>query len=61
MKKAPYKKRNSPLKGAVYKWVKNNSDLTSWTNREKEWYFSEKRLLFAAPNIEERDRWVKLL
>jgi hypothetical protein len=35
--------------------------MTSWTNREREWYYSEKRLLFAAPSIQERERWLAAL
>mmetsp|Transcript_15321 Transcript_15321/g.13045 ORF Transcript_15321/g.13045 Transcript_15321/m.13045 type:complete len:258 (+) Transcript_15321:913-1686(+) len=54
-------KRDSPLKGAVYKWVKQISDLTSWTNREKEWFYAEKRLLFAAPKLSDREKWLSVL
>jgi len=36
-------------------------DLVWWSGREKEWYTSEKRLLFATPNIQERNRWVTVL
>jgi len=35
--------------------------LISWSGREKEWYFSERRLLFATPSIEERERWTEIL
>jgi len=35
--------------------------LISWSGREKEWYFSERRLLFATPSIEERERWTGIL
>jgi len=45
----------------VYKWNKEKADLISWSGREKEWYFSEKRLLFATPNEEEREKWVSVL
>lgn len=33
----------------------------SWSNREEEWYFNNKRLLFAAKNAEIRDQWVEKL
>lgn len=36
-------------------------DLSSWTGRENEWYYSEKRLLFASPDLEEREKWVAVL
>ena len=36
-------------------------DLYSWTGREKEWYYSEKRLLFASPKQEEREKWLSVL
>lgn len=36
-------------------------DLTSWSGREREWYYSEKRLLFATPNEREREVWVSVL
>lgn len=35
--------------------------LTSWSGREREWYYSEKRLLFATPNEREREIWVSIL
>jgi len=35
--------------------------LASWTGRENEWYYSEKRLLFATPNIADREKWVGVL
>jgi len=36
-------------------------ELLTWTSREKEWYFSEKRLLFASPKKEIRDSWFNVL
>ncbi len=35
--------------------------MVSWTNREREWYYSEKRLLFATAKLEDRERWVAVL
>jgi hypothetical protein len=35
--------------------------MISWTNREREWYYSEKRLLFAIPKLEEREKWIAVL
>ncbi len=35
--------------------------LTTWSGREREWYYSEKRLLFATPNQQEREVWVSVL
>ena len=36
-------------------------DLISWSGRQKEWYFSEKRLLFATPSQVEREKWITVL
>ena len=38
-----------------------NSDLSSWTGRQREWYLSEKRLLFATHTIEEREKWLSVI
>jgi hypothetical protein len=35
--------------------------MISWTNREREWYYSEKRLLFATPKIDHREKWLAVL
>jgi len=54
--------KSSPARlGAAYKWVKDSGDLTSWSGREREWFYSEKRLLFACPNQKERETWVAVL
>jgi hypothetical protein len=39
----------------------NKKDLASWSGREKEWYFSEKRLLFASTSNKEREIWLSIL
>lgn len=64
---SPYKQPSSGRTTATSrgeftsKWVKNKADLSSWTGRENEWFYSEKRLLFATPDSEEREKWVQFL
>lgn len=36
-------------------------DLKTWTAREKEWYFSEKRLLFATTKHNILESWINVL
>jgi len=36
-------------------------DLASWSGREKEWYYSEKRLLFSSPSNKEREIWLSII
>lgn len=59
-------------KNAAYTWVKSKEgtlfrifkkllDLQSWSGREKEWYYSEKRLLFASESQKEREIWLSVL
>jgi hypothetical protein len=33
----------------------------SWSNREQEWYFTNKRLLFSTKSSEDTDQWVDKL
>ncbi len=35
--------------------------MNSWSGREREWFYSEKRLLFATPSEQEREIWVSVL
>lgn len=35
--------------------------MTSWSGREREWFYSEKRLLFATPSEKEREVWISVL
>jgi len=45
----------------TYHWIKNKTDLCSWSGREKEWYYSEKRLLFSTPNPEDKEKWLSVI
>ena len=33
----------------------------TWQNREKDWYNAERRFIFAAPNLRQRDKWIDLI
>lgn len=46
---------------AAFNFVKSIEDLASWSGREKEWYYSEKRLLFASTSQKEREIWLSIL
>ena len=40
---------------------KHYLDTNSWSNKEREWYFSRKRMLFGCSNMQEREKWLALL
>jgi len=42
-------------------FVKSKSDLSKWSGREKEWYYSEKRLLFSTYSFREREVWIAVI
>ena len=39
----------------------NGQDSMTWQNREKDWYNAERRFIFAAPNLRQRDKWIDLI
>jgi hypothetical protein len=43
------------------KLASNVSTYGSWSNREEEWFFSNKRFLFSTKSAEIRDEWIEKL
>lgn len=49
---------NGKVENLAQKSSKNISTQGSWSNREEEWYFVNKRLLFATQSSNAADTWV---
>ncbi len=42
-------------------WIKNLSGKHTWTNRELEWYYAEKVLVFGCDKEEDCVKWVSII
>ena len=50
---------NEKVDNLAQKSSKNISTQGSWSNREEDWYFVNKRLLFATQSAHAADTWVQ--